>query len=180
MSNYWTRSTSLETRVSDIALSSPDEPTAARLRTEVQNLNIAFAQVMYHKGHTWNIVPEQGPVTQASRDNSPWAVLEYDNEFDEQTSISREEFLESHIGEYVHQSRPFGLPSLVNPWVIGAVFRQQSQHWREKAKHHLQRVFRAVTDYVEEALGSLVDPQTCGMLMLKQVQPELDRRWRSV
>jgi hypothetical protein len=162
------------------ALSSPEESTTARLRTEVQNINIAFAQVMYQKGHTWNIAPEHGNFAQASRDNSPWAVQESDNEFDEPTLISREEFLESHIGEYVRQSRPSGLPSLVNPWVIGEVFRQQSQHWREHAKHHLQRVFRAVTDYVEEALGSLVDPQTCGMLMLKQVRPELDRRWRSV
>jgi len=37
-----------------------------------------------------------------------------------------------------------------------------------------------MTNYVEEALRSLMDPYTCSMLMLKQVRPELDRRWRSV
>ncbi|KAF1833322.1 dynamin-1, partial [Decorospora gaudefroyi] len=162
------------------ALSSPSEPTTARLRTEVQNLNIAFAHVMYQKGHTWNIVPDRGVLYPNSHQSSFRAVQEYANEFEEPTLISREEFLESHIGEYVRQSRPSGLPSLVNPWVIGEVFRQQSQHWREHAKHHLQRVFRAVTDYIDQVLCSLMDHQTCTMLVRKHVRPELDRRWRCV
>ncbi|KAF1946345.1 dynamin-1 [Clathrospora elynae] len=162
------------------ALSSPDERTTARLRTEVQNLNIAFAHVMYQKGHTWNIVLERNSSVSMACDGYPRAVQEYDGEFEEPTSITRAKFLESHIGEYVRQSRPSGLPSLVNPWVIGEVFRQQSHNWREHAVHHLQRVFGAITNYVEDALRSLMDPQTCGMLMLKQVRPELDRRWRSV
>jgi hypothetical protein len=86
----------------------------------------------------------------------------------------------THIGECVRQSRPSGLLSLVNLWVIVDVFREQSRYWREHAKLNLQRVFQAMTDYVKEALGSLMDPQTCGMLMFKQVGPELERRWRNV
>jgi len=162
------------------ALSSPDEPATTRLRTEVQNLNMAFAHTIYVKGHTWNIISTHGSPAPTSCDGYPQAFREYDNEFDEPEVISREKFLNSHVGEYVRRSRPSGLPSLVNPWVIGEVFRQQSQHWREHGKHHLQRVFKAMTNYVEEALRSLMDPHTCSMLMLKQVRPELDRRWRSV
>jgi GTP-binding protein EngB required for normal cell division len=162
------------------ALSSPDEPATARLRTEVQNLNIAFAQIMYHKGHTWNITTGQNSHPSIPRDKLPCTVQEYSDEFEEPMVITRADFLTSHIHEYVRQSRPSGLPSLVNPWVIGEIFRQQSQNWRHHANHHLQRVFQAVTDYIEEALGSLMDPQTCGMLMLKHVRPELDQRWRAV
>ncbi|RMZ66737.1 interferon-induced gtp-binding mx [Pyrenophora seminiperda CCB06] len=162
------------------ALSSPDEPATTRLRTIIQNLNMAFAQIMYAKGHTWTILPTRGSFAPGSCESYTQALLEYNNEFDEPVVISREEFLGSHIGEYVRQSRPSGLPSLVNPWVIGEVFRQQSQYWREHAKYHLRRVFEAMTEYVEEALGSLMNPYTCSMLMLKQVRPELDRRWHSV
>ncbi|CAA9957464.1 interferon-induced gtp-binding protein mx [Pyrenophora teres f. maculata] len=161
------------------ALSSPDEPATTRLRTEIQNLNMAFAQTMYVKGHNWNIVTTYGSSAPVSPDGYSQAFLEYNNEFNEPEVISRED-LNSHIGKYVRQSRPSGLPLLINPRVIGDVFQEQSQHWREHAKHCLQRVFKAMTSYVEEALGSLMDPYTCSMLMLKQVRPELDRRWRSV
>ncbi|EAT88305.2 hypothetical protein SNOG_04545 [Parastagonospora nodorum SN15] len=36
----------------------PDEQAPTRLRTAIQNLNIAFAQVMYQKGHTWAITAD--------------------------------------------------------------------------------------------------------------------------
>jgi hypothetical protein len=48
------------------------------------------------------------------------------------------------------------------------------------AKHHLQQVFEAIKRYIEEALSSLMDPQTYKLLMLKHIQPELDRRWDKV
>jgi GTPase SAR1 family protein len=164
------------------ALATPDEHAPARLRTAIQNLNIAFARVMYHKGHTWSISADDssnGHPTSFLGDSSP-VTQQYGTWFEEPMLINRSEFLENHIGEYVRQSRPSGLPSLVNPWVIGEVFRQQSQNWGKIAKHHLQQVFIAVKVYIEEALESLVDPRTRGLLMLKQIQPELDRRWRNV
>ena len=164
------------------ALSSPDDHTPTRLRTEIQNLNIAFAQVMYRKGHTWEIANEQPLESFPSSFGAALssASQEYDAWFQEPVRISRAAFLDKHVGEYVRQSRPSGLPSLVNPWVIGEVFRQQSSSWREIAQNHLQRIFQAVKVYIEEALGSLIDPRTCSMLMLRQIQPELDARWRCV
>lgn len=160
----------------------PDEQAPSRLRTAIQNLNIAFAQVMYQKGHTWAIT------TDAPHNDEPTSFLgesyptdwQYYDWFEQPKSISRTQFLESHIGVSVRQSRPQGLPSLVNPWVIGQVFREQSQNWSGIAKHHLQQVYKAMKLYVEEAIGSSVDPRTCNLIMLRQVQPELDRRWRAV
>ncbi|KAH3968584.1 hypothetical protein HBH70_134870 [Parastagonospora nodorum] len=160
----------------------PDEQAPTRLRTAIQNLNIAFAQVMYQKGHTWAITAD------ATHNDVPTSFLgesypsdwQYHDWFELPKSITRAHFLENHIGVSVRQSRPQGLPSLVNPWVIGQVFREQSQNWSEIAKHHLQQVFKAMKLYVEEAIGSSVDPRTRNLLMLRQVQPELDRRWRTV
>jgi GTPase SAR1 family protein len=164
------------------ALATPDEHAPTRLRTAIQNLNIAFAHVMYRKGHTWSISADESSSgnTMSFFGDSNHVTQQYGTWFEDPMLINRAEFLENHIGEYVRQSRPSGLPSLVNPWVIGEVFRQQSHNWCKIAKHHLQQVFSAVKVYIEEALGSLVDPETRGLLMLKQIQPELDRRWRNV
>lgn len=162
------------------SLSSPDEAAHTRLRTEVHNLNIAFVQTMYTKGHTCDIVPTHDFSVPVPRSGCPEAVLKYDSEFPEPTVVIREDFLESQIGKHVMQSRTSGLPSLVNPSVIRDVFRDQSKNWRQLAEYHLDQVFRAMEDYVKEALGSLMDPYTCGMLVLKQVSPELDNRWRKV
>jgi len=164
------------------ALSSHEDQTSTRLRTAVQNLNIAFAHTMYHKGHTWDIM--RTPNTDASRPRlAPsciQAVEEYEACFPDPEPIGRTEFLEDHIGKYVRQSRPAGLPSLVNPLVIGEVFREQSRGWCDQAQHHLERVFDAVMSYLEDAVGSLMDARTCNMLLLKHVRPEMDRRWHSV
>jgi hypothetical protein len=163
-------------------LSYADEQTPTRLRTAVQNLNIAFANVMYQKGHTWEVAARgQLEDESAAFQRSSNAYLkQYQRQFEDPTWINRTEFLEQHIGEYVQQSRPSGLPSLVNPWVIGEVFREQSRRWHDIAKHHLRQVFQAVKDYIEIVIGSLVDPRTRSLLMLKQVQPELERRWGNV
>jgi hypothetical protein len=164
------------------ALTSPDENAPTRLRTAIQNFNIAFAHVMYRKGHTWDMAFDH-PCIGDPRDilaASPSTAQEYGNCFEDPVSITRAEFLEHYIGGYVRQSRPSGLPSLVNPWVIGEVFRQQSRNWSKIAKHHLQQIFQAMREYIEEALRALFDPRTCSLLMLNQIQPELDRRWTSV
>jgi hypothetical protein len=68
----------------------------------------------------------------------------------------------------------------VNPWVIGEVFHKQSRKWFEIAQYHLKQVFQAVEIYIVEALGTLMDSRTCNLLMLKQIKPELDRRWCNV
>ena len=160
------------------ALHTPNEHSKIRLRTEIQNLNIAFAHIMYRKGHRWNIADSRSVVESASLGNAvpSQVLLEYDARFADPIYINRTEFLDKHIGDYVRQSRPSGLPSLVNPWVIGEVFRQQSQAWGEIAAAHLERVYASVKAYTEKALSALLDRRTCNMIMHKLVQPELTRR----
>jgi hypothetical protein len=98
------------------ALAAPDEQAATRLRTAIQNLNIAFANTMYRKGHTWDIVAVKGGQSNSLGDSYP-AMEQYGNQFGDPLVISRRNFVDCHIGQYVRQSRPSGLPSLVNPWV---------------------------------------------------------------
>lgn len=164
-------------------LAAADERAPTRLRTEIQNLNIAFAHTMYRKGHTWEITDEaQAFITSGSGTSalSSQAIQEYDAHFDDPCALARTQFLQEQINDYVRQSRQSGLPSLVNPWVIGEVFRRQSEPWAEIAEHHLERVFQAVKDYINLGLSSLMDTRTRNMLILEQVEPELEQRWENV
>lgn len=161
------------------SLTSLDEQTPTRLRTEIQTLNMAFVDVMYTKGHTWKIAEHKSD-SRARLNNTTMSANahSYLSNFREPTAVSRSDFLVKHVGDYVRHSRPAGLPTLINPWVIGEVFRQQAQPWREVAQHHLEHVFRIVKTYIREALSSLMDRRTSTLLMLKQIEPELERRWK--
>ena len=57
------------------SLSSPDEPATTRLRTEVQNLNMAFAHTIYVKGHTWNVISTHDSPAPISCDGYPQAFF---------------------------------------------------------------------------------------------------------
>lgn len=165
------------------ALSSPDAHCATRLRNEIQNLNLAFAGVMYRKGHTWDIEDSKdGATSFHSGVNALSTTIfsQYDAAFEESCIISRTSFLDDKIGAYVRQSRPPGLPSLVNPWVLSEVFQQQSEKWEDIAEYHLEQVFQAVEDYVHLALESLMDSRTFNILMLEQIEPELDMKRKAL
>jgi hypothetical protein len=153
-----------------------------RLRTMVQNLSIEFASQMYQRGHTWNIVSDQTCEDSAAgfQKISELDTQQCESWSGEPMPIGKAEFLGRHIGGYVKQSRGPGLPSLVNCSVIGEVFRDQSRNWSKIAKHYLQQVFRAVRAYIDEVLSSLLDPRTHSLLMLRQIQPELERRWQNL
>jgi GTPase SAR1 family protein len=162
------------------ALSSVHGHGAARLRTEIQNLNIAFAYVMYRKGHAWNIKDDPNVIDVGSNPFVSNATQQYEAEFDDPEQVTRADFLQNKIGNYVRESRPSGLPSLVNPWVIGEIFRDQSEPWADIAKYHLERVFQAVKEYTHIALESLMDSRTYNMILLEQVDPELESRKKAV
>ncbi|KAF2118385.1 P-loop containing nucleoside triphosphate hydrolase protein [Lophiotrema nucula] len=156
------------------APSLPPNKSANRLRTEIQNLNIAFAQVMYQKGHMWEINDNED-----RRRNHPVLADEatqYSTIIDDPTPINRRQFLEIEISPRVRQSRQAGLVSLVNPHVIGEIFREQSKRWSFIAVNHIERVFRAAKDYVDLGLGSLTDGRTFQMLMAEHIIPELEER----
>lgn len=159
-----------------------EENSSTRLRTTIQNLNIAFAHTMYQKGHTWNVVDTSsaGYSSASSTEHTYPYAQRYETCFKEPENITRAEFLETCVGAYVRQSRPSGLLSLVNPLVIGEVFRAQSEDWCNIAKHHLRQIFAVMKIYIKEALGALLDDRTHSLLMLRQVKPELDRRWQDV
>jgi GTPase SAR1 family protein len=148
----------------------------ARLRTEIQNLNIAFAHAMYHKGHTWEITEDDNASPMKFDSLSSDAVQIYDAGLPVPTKISRSTFLSTHVGRHVRESRPAGLPSFINPWVVGTVFKEQSSQWRRIAYGHSQYVFSAVGNYIDVVIESLADPRTGNLLKRKHIDSELSKR----
>ena len=145
-----------------------------RLRTQVQDLNLAFACAMYNKGHQYHIVDGQvSPDLGASL--APNATHNY-NFLPDPIRMDLATFLDERIGTQVRLSRPSGLPTLVNPWVIGAVFRQQAKPWEAIARQHVSDVYEAVQAYLEESLISMMDDETFTSLMHEHIEPELERR----
>ncbi|KAJ4301309.1 hypothetical protein N0V90_003400 [Kalmusia sp. IMI 367209] len=143
-----------------------------RLRTQIQDLNLAFACAMYSKGHQYHIVDGQ---VSPSLGASSLATHNYDG-LPNPIWIDLAKFLDERIGTQVRLSRPSGLPTLVNPWVIGAVFRQQAKPWEAIARQHLSDVYEAVQAYLEESLISMMDNETFHALMHEHVGPELESR----
>lgn len=146
-----------------------------RLRTRIQDLNLAFACAMYNKGHRYHIIDGQSsPISEAD-------FLTYDaahnyNSLPDPLRIDLANFLSDQIGNQVRLSRPSGLPTIVNPWVVGAVFREQAKPWEAIARQHIDDVYEAVQAYLEESLISMMDNETFDALMHEHIGPELEKR----
>lgn len=152
-----------------------DSILASRLRTGVQNLNIAFAYAMYRKGHQWQIDDDPYLATSGFPSHHSIAIHNYDA-LPDPIRISRAEFEEEQIGTQVRLSRRSGLTSIVNPWVIGEIFRQQAQPWEAIARRHLIDVVHAVAVYLHESLSQMMDSETFNALMQEHIEPELEAR----
>lgn len=159
-----------------------DEPsfneggTVPRLRTEIHNLNIAFRDVMFRKGHSWNIDDDEHLFDVQTKHIVSEMRQQYDNEFEDPSQTSRSTFLDDYIGNYVERSRTSGLSFIVNPRVIVEVFRDQSERWESIARYHLARVLDVVEGYLHAVLATLMDQTTYSKLLLEQIHPELDKR----
>lgn len=156
-------------------VTSLDNIPPTRLRTQIQDLNLAFACAMYNKGHRYHIVDSQSGQDTGADIPAPNATQNFDS-LPSPIPIDMAKFLDERIGAQVRLSRPSGLPTLVNPWVIGAVFRQQAKPWEGIARQHVSDVYEAVRGYLEESLTSMMDAETFDALMHEHIEPELERR----
>lgn len=157
-----------------------DKFKKARLRTQIQNLNIAFATAMYRKGHNWEITDSKDSSPLVFDSLSSDAVQIYDTEIRAPYPVARASFVLEYIGAHVRGSRPAGLPSLVNSYVIGQIFKEQSSKWRDIAYGHLKEAFQAVKDYVEVGLESLMDRRTYSLLKATHIDAQLEKRQKAV
>jgi hypothetical protein len=147
-----------------------------RLRAKIQDLNIDFARTLYRKGHQWHIFDNQTPSGYMFPVPSTTASDNYGN-LPEPIQIRRAEFLEKRIGAQVRLNRQEGLLSVVNPRIVGEIFRQQAAPWERIARQHLNDVLRAVDDYLYESLSTMMDADTFDALGQEHIEAEMQERY---
>ncbi|KAF2498667.1 hypothetical protein BU16DRAFT_558721 [Lophium mytilinum] len=141
---------------------------ATRLRGRVQNLNMDFAQLMYANGHTTHIVRD-GDLSARLWSTRPDLELEVG----ETGVMTRSSFLKV-ISRLDKDSRGTELPYLSNPHLIGDLFKEQSKHWATIGEYHLERVHKAVMEFLGHLLENITDPRTANGLMIELIDSQME------
>lgn len=128
-----------------------------RLRANVQNLNLNFAEVMRVRGHSRDIVERVLP------------------DMDMATSVSRAAFTQE-IKALLSTSRGRELPGMFNPLIVGDLFREQSEKWESLAQEHLQETKDIVRTFLESTLLHLTDKNTSEAILREVIGPLEDQR----
>lgn len=66
------------------------------------------------------------------------------------------------------------LPGLVNPLLVGEVFREYSEPWEGIARSHIRSVWESTNFFIEQVLQHLTDAEVCGALFYELLEPIMD------
>ncbi|KAI9838389.1 MAG: hypothetical protein M1819_005658 [Sarea resinae] len=172
-----------------------------RLRAMVQELNFRFAEAMGKAGHKYRI---KGLACleddDADGDDEPPQVVEAMSEQGEadedqadhdESNISSEDASEiltrlpknlsrsdslSWVKEILIRTRGRELPGNFNPLLIGELFWEQSENWRELAENHIEDVSRLCVNFVQDLLEEICPPDVCSRLQTSAIDESLRQR----
>ncbi|KAK8109130.1 dynamin GTPase [Apiospora sp. TS-2023a] len=89
--------------------------------------------------------------------------------------LTRTEYVEQ-VKEKMKQLRGCELPGILNPMVVGDLFRQQSAPWEPLARRYTRRTWRICNKFLEEAITYVADdPGTAAAILREIVKPSMDR-----
>ena len=148
---------------------SSDDEYSKRLRAVVQNLNLAFSELMRKKGHHRMIADDDG--NKASAGDSTEAPFEDIRPL----VMSREEALE-WVRKLLVKGRGRELPGSFNPLLVGELFRDQSIYWEKIARAHVKKIWLASTAFLERLLSTIMDDETLGALFAHWIDPKTSER----
>jgi GTP-binding protein EngB required for normal cell division len=131
-----------------------------RIRAVVQNLNQSFAETMGREGHYYTIIDSSNGDS-VRRCSEKVKVL------------SRTHYLD-RIEALMKRTRGRELPGTFNPMIVSDLFFEQSRPWEALAKHHIEDVARAVTEFLKHLISHIADSSTDSGLFHKLVEPALE------
>ncbi len=76
--------------------------------------------------------------------------------------MTRSEFI-SHVENLMSRTRGRELPGTFNPMVVAYLFVEQSQPWESIARRHIDKVWRAVSDFVDLVVVHIADSSWQGL-----------------
>ncbi|KAF7937322.1 uncharacterized protein EAE98_001636 [Botrytis deweyae] len=120
-----------------------------RFRAVVQNLNLAFAEMVRIDGQNINLrgIGLEGKSNKAI----------------------------SWVRDMLISSRGRELPGTFSPMLIGDLFRVQSKPWENISKTHLQDIWAKARDHLEDILSSLMDSEAYMALLMLYVDPLMEK-----
>jgi hypothetical protein len=87
--------------------------------------------------------------------------------------LSRAHYLD-RIEALTKRTRGRELPGTFNPMIVSDLFLEQSRPWEALAKQHIERVARAVTEFLKHLVSHIADSSTDSGLFHKLVEPALE------
>jgi hypothetical protein len=142
--------------------------SSKRLRAIVQNLNLAFAELMRARGHWRKIIDDKKPVDRKSSK----APIDSDSE---PGTISRIAFVKEVVG-LLQRNRGRELPGIFSPMIVADLFPEQPNPWSRLAKDHLEPVWNATRKFMELAVSHLTDAITANALLQEFIDPLMTSR----
>ena len=127
-----------------------------RLRAQVQNTFLEFAETMRLKGHARTIVE---PEDAASETVQP-------------PEISRSAYI-SEVNGLIRRNRGCELPGTFKPLIVGEMFSAQCQPWGHLARKYVGIVCSSVRTTLYAALRHVADEETAERLKLEVVKPKI-------
>ncbi|KAK8091631.1 dynamin GTPase- variant [Apiospora hydei] len=94
--------------------------------------------------------------------------------------VTREEFVE-HIKIRIRDLRRCELPCVLNPLVVGVLFREQSAPWEQLTHKYVEAAWEACRKFLEAAIAHVAnDAGTAAAILEKIVKPSMDRILKDV
>ena len=129
-----------------------------RIRAVVQNLNSDFADNIARRGHCREVT-DLIDTSHISKDVMP---------------ITRDTFID-HIQHLMKRTKGRELPGTFNPMIVSDLFLEQSTPWEAIARSHVDRVWKAVKDFLTHAAAYIADVTTSQALFHKIFEPALNQ-----
>ena len=149
-----------------------DDEYYKRLRAVVQNLNIAFSDLMRKKGHHREI---DGEAQERKTGQLQLPAPKTHAKNLRPIAMSRADAI-GWVRNLLVRSRGRELPGSFNPLLVSELFRDQSRPWECIAREHVQSIWEASKAFLERLLDVLTDEETFEALFTHWIDHSLTAR----
>ncbi|KAL9002660.1 MAG: hypothetical protein Q9188_004427 [Gyalolechia gomerana] len=136
-------------------------PAQRRLCAVIANSHDDFGTSLRENGSRWIISESKGRRAVRRGSSSKYRT--------------REEAIDK-VQKLLRISRGRELPGLVNPLLVGEVFREYSEPWEGIARSHIRSVWESTKFFLEQVLQHLTDAEVCGALFYELLEPIMDEK----
>ncbi|KAK4541234.1 hypothetical protein LTR36_008150 [Oleoguttula mirabilis] len=154
-----------------------DAGNMRRLRAAVQHMNLQFASQMRQFGHKFRIMAtDDAAGTNSKKDlPEPELMVEYAEAKSLQKRLSRPDAVQ-WVKNILVRTRGRELPGNFNPLLMSQLFWEQSEHWKDLARAHVDRVNALCSAFVGMAIRTVVNEEMAEKVQMAKIDQALKDR----